>query len=555
MVGNVFSKIKDKILVSKKTGEIPIGLDIGTNFLKLVELEDYPQGKQLKNCEIIKIPSSSQEPHRLKAVNQALQTLKKKITVKKKQEVILAISDPMIIYKELRLPFMPKDELAKVVYLQMERSDASLLKNAIMDFCVITASADEKGVKNLDLIVVIAPYEIIEEYVSCVQGRGFKPVGIGLKLFAITDYFRLNHKELLTDITALINIGSQKTITIIMKEGEICFVRHSALGGSNFTRAISEDLEVDYNKAEELKIQYGITEEPVEEQERRVSFAIRPILEQFLVEIECSFGYFAQKFSKARVNKIFLCGGGAALKNVANFLTKETKMSVEVFDPLKGIKQSLMAGELISVNSPQLLTAAGLTQGEVLSQINLLPSKIKELKRKITAIVREKGVVNLSIMFLVSVLLITCFGLIITVNRCQKKIKIIEDKIKEEKSQLSDAQIWLEKNKVLEEKVFLVGTVQGELFWSDILQDIGKTIIIDNVWLRKLTFTAPVFSGKTEDKMLKLWGSTFSQELLNDYVARLSKLDYFNTVVIDSTMENTRENYKIIDFEISCKLR
>ncbi|MFH0790814.1 MAG: type IV pilus assembly protein PilM [Candidatus Omnitrophota bacterium] len=545
-------KIPPMFLPAKKPAGTTFGLDIGSDFLKLVELKDLPQGKQLCRFEIIKIPTSPQKDSRISAVDRTLQALKQAVSLGSKQvrEVILSISGPEIIYKEFSLPFMPKQELKKAVTLQLGRTDAALLKNTVVDFNILSTSIDERGIKLVDLMVTIVSNEVIEKYVALVKKAGFKPIGIGLKLFAITECFKPISREQKGNSIALINIGSRKTGMVILKEGDICFVRQVELGGRSITESIAEGLNIDFDQAEELKIKYGIPQDPQEEFEKNIALFMRSVLERFLVEIERFFRYYSQRFSNKRVDKVFLCGGGAGLKNIAKNLSVELGLPVEVYNPLTGIALSETVQKSLPVLNPQLTAALGLAQREVVKKLNLLPARGEVWRKRISGLILERGVFITVAPILVFIFIIGYLVLNNTVSVCQKKIRIAGNRIE----QLNDARSKLKASPLIDEKVFLLNRLERRLSWSNILEDISREIIIDNLWLKSLHFIRVVPIDERRQEILKISGSAFSLNLVNDYVSKLSKSSYFSGVVLDNTKELTTDNYKIIDFEISCKL-
>ena len=61
----------------------------------------------------------------------------------------------------------------------------------------------------------------------------------------------------------------------------------------------------------------------------------RPALERLIAELNRSIDYYKREFGEARVDRILLCGGTAATKNVRDFLATNLQIKCETFDPLK----------------------------------------------------------------------------------------------------------------------------------------------------------------------------------------------------------------------------
>lgn len=68
----------------------------------------------------------------------------------------------------------------------------------------------------------------------------------------------------------------------------------------------------------------------------RVYNAIAGVLDEFVAEVRRSIDYFRSR--DGEIDRIVLCGGGTKIKGLATFLSKSLGISVENYDPLKGIQ-------------------------------------------------------------------------------------------------------------------------------------------------------------------------------------------------------------------------
>ena len=90
-------------------------------------------------------------------------------------------------------------------------------------------------------------------------------------------------------------------------------------------------------EAETLKIKYGLTADG--ETKHNLTKIIKPIINQLVFQIEkyinFYYGHISHDYLPAeeKIEKIILCGGGANLKNLTSFLSKELKTPVEAGNP------------------------------------------------------------------------------------------------------------------------------------------------------------------------------------------------------------------------------
>jgi Tfp pilus assembly PilM family ATPase len=123
----------------------------------------------------------------------------------------------------------------------------------------------------------------------------------------------------------------------------------------DITEGISRSLKVDLTKAEKLKLKYGLRIEKgarqkkgktdsllarEAEENRKVFEAAKPILMNLAEEIKKHFRYYqthadyvGQLPKDKEIEKIILCGRGANLKGITDFLSLELKITVELGNP------------------------------------------------------------------------------------------------------------------------------------------------------------------------------------------------------------------------------
>ncbi len=150
--------------------------------------------------------------------------------------------------------------------------------------------------------------------------------GLGLDLLAITSepyaVARCVGLEEMSDFSSIfIDVGGGTTDIAIVRNGGVEGTRMFALGGRVFTKSIADELQISFDEAEKIKLQYSsgkIKEDS--EIGKKVSDAVKNNCDVWLSGIELAL----EEFSNVDLlpSKIMLCGGGSLLSDIPDFLNK-----------------------------------------------------------------------------------------------------------------------------------------------------------------------------------------------------------------------------------------
>ena len=176
----------------------------------------------------------------------------------------------------------------------------------------------------------------------------------------------------------VLDLGTDASNLIITDGEKIIWQRPIPLGGSNFTKALTKELKLTFAKAEHLKRNAG--KNPAELPQ--ILKAIKPVLTDFVGEVQRSLGYFTNTHRDAHV--AYLVGLGSAFRLPGLQKYMKDKLSLDVRKP--DVRFGRLEGDSV-VNDPlfqeNLLTfpvAYGLALqglGEARLTTNLLPQEIR----------------------------------------------------------------------------------------------------------------------------------------------------------------------------------
>ncbi len=106
----------------------------------------------------------------------------------------------------------------------------------------------------MDVLLVAAKKDMINDYTTVVTEAGLAPVVVDVDAFAVQNMFAANYDIPEKETVVLINAGASVVNINIISNGITVFTRDVTIGGNQFTEEIQKQLNVSYEEAEALKI-------------------------------------------------------------------------------------------------------------------------------------------------------------------------------------------------------------------------------------------------------------------------------------------------------------
>ena len=339
-----------------------IGLDIGSSSIKLVELSESSRGYKLAHCAMAPIPPEAIVDGSLMdsvVIVDTIRELIKSFKIKTK-EVVTSISGHSVIVKKISLPVMTEDELAESIQWEAERYIPFDASDVNIDFQIL--GANEENGELMDVLLVAAKKDIINDYLSVLLEAGLNPVIIDIDAFALESMHQVNYPMKAGEIVGLVDIGANVMNINIMRDGISAFTRDVFKGGSYITEEIQKHLHVDYEEAEALKVGAKIDDSKL----KAIGNILKTASDDFASEVAQSMDYF-QKTSSQNLDKLFISGGCAKIDGLRKTIEAQTSVSVEVIVPFQNIEITKKDLTLDYINdiSPLMAVGVGLASRRV----------------------------------------------------------------------------------------------------------------------------------------------------------------------------------------------
>ncbi len=306
-----------------------IGVDIGSGYLKVVQLKDTKGGYELELFDILPLPpelivdGSIIDSLRLA---DSLKELIRKAKIKTKDVTVGLAGHSSVIVKRVSLPEMSEEELSESIKFEAEQYIPFDIEDVNLDFQIL-GPKEEPG--QMDVILVAVKKDIINDFLSVVKEAGLNPVIVDVNSFALENIYEVNYEIEPDKNIAIVNIGASTINMNILKGGISVFTRDSAVGSNIHTEALQREFNITYEAAERLK-----KGEPFENVSPEDALSVMELAsEEIIGEVNRSIEYFNED-----INEVILSGGCALIKDFPKLLAEKIGIEVKVMNPFKNIK-------------------------------------------------------------------------------------------------------------------------------------------------------------------------------------------------------------------------
>ena len=312
-----------------------LGINIGSSYIKMVELKDSGSVYTLSNFGMAALPADAIVDGTIMdstAIINAIVNLAGNLKIKKKR-ICTSISGHSVIIKKITLPLMDENTIEETIHQEATQHIPYDINDVNLDFQIL--GPNQANSENMDVILVAVKKETINDYLLLIEEAGFVPVVVDVDTFALENSYEYNYDGEKKKIVALVDIGANLTCINILDEGVTCFSRNITSGSRFITEQLQKKFSLNYENAELLKL--GCTDSSKTDVATALS-AIDEAAFSIVNEISKAIEFFhTSAMTEGRVENIILSGGGAKTPNIAQSITKNTGIETEIIDPFRNI--------------------------------------------------------------------------------------------------------------------------------------------------------------------------------------------------------------------------
>lgn len=336
--------------------ELVVGIDIGSHAVKVCQLKRTSSGYSILSIGSATLPEGAVEDGTLndpEAVSEVISELLKNLKIKNKK-IGFSISGYSVIVKKVNLVVMEEEQLEEHIMAEAEQYIPFDIEDVYLDFQDLQTSSGDND--RTDVMLVAAKKEIVDDYLEMFQNLNLNPVVVDVDGFAFENSYEHSYPE--TENVALIDIGASKMNINILAQGVSVVARDIIVGSRQLTEQIQNIFDMDFDEAEKLKLGFI----PVESMQDEIEEVYSSTCTQWILEIKKAIDLYHANNPDQPLTKLILGGGGAKVAGLADFLSQETELGVELFNPFYNMasnKKKVDPNYLESVG-PEMVIATGI---------------------------------------------------------------------------------------------------------------------------------------------------------------------------------------------------
>jgi len=303
-------------LVPKPATPPVVGIDIGTSFIKAVEVETSAGKMDIRRWAIEPIVGNDSKS--------ALKKIVERLHLND-QVLVSAVSGKGSLLRYLDMPRMSLDDLRKSFVFDLDKYLPFEPQSIYTDCAILDPESKDK---KMFVLLAAVKKEMVDERLKLFKEAGLELDRLTLNSIAMANAFKCLGPAVSVpaNAQAVLDIGNSISSLMIFKNSSMRFARDIFVGSQELTKQIANTLGVSESQAETIKCNPG-------DKLEQVMDACDTSINNLITEIRLSMDYFMTE-KNVQVDELFLSGGGSLLKGMEGVFEKNLGVRVKMWNPL-----------------------------------------------------------------------------------------------------------------------------------------------------------------------------------------------------------------------------
>lgn len=302
-----------------------IGLDIGSSYLKVLELARVRKGLFLSKIGCVRLnPECIVEKDIIdsREVSREIRSLFAEIKPSHK-EAAISVSGSKVMTRLFEVPFMPEQDIPSYIKENFASAFPFKLDDVYLDFAALRLN--ERGLAQVEISAAVAKRELVDEYVRVVELAGLKVRTVDLDALALYNAFQHSQGPDFDRHAIVVHTGHSRTLVVVVdKEGPLS-VQDFPLGGKGLIERIQLATGTGPNEAADMLEAPG----PLAEQAQD---ALEAFLGELFEALEFTLGREGFRLTDPGT-PLYLSGGLACLAYFREAFQRRTPARIFVLNP------------------------------------------------------------------------------------------------------------------------------------------------------------------------------------------------------------------------------
>ncbi|HLD22119.1 MAG TPA: pilus assembly protein PilM [Patescibacteria group bacterium] len=372
------------------SSESYLGVDIANSAIKVVELQNSKGRPKLLTYgyaeQSNELLTTDTKEAKDKVVSALMRVQQEAHTTSR--NAIAALPSYTVFTSIIHLPEMSKKELASAVAWEAKKFVPMPLEEMILDWKILENKATpasfvanqvslnmngqsmpgnqpqntvitSKQKKFLKILLTAAPKNLVSKYLEIFKEAKLNLISLETESFALERSLIGNDPSPIM----LIDIGAVATTIGVVINSVPLINRSIDIGGYTITKAIANSLNVDIDRAEQFKRDFGLTEQQNGsggQIPKRIEFMVTSIINEIKYVLN-----LYQSQGSGKIDKIILAGGSAWLPNISQYISQTLGVQVFIGDPWARVMYPLELKPILQNLGSRLAVSIGLALREI----------------------------------------------------------------------------------------------------------------------------------------------------------------------------------------------
>lgn len=315
----------------------PIGIDIGTRSIKLVQLSG--DRSRVVEAARVELPAAAEQATPKEQADRIAAGVQRGLADRDfhGRDAVCCLSERQLFLQSLRVPKQTGAQLDRLVAQEAAGRVPFPLDEAELRY--LEAADVRQGDQTLREVIVFAVQRtVLYETLGAIEQAKLKPVAVDVEPAALVRSYaaQFRRDEDRQARALLVHIGHSRTAALVAQADELLFVKYIDVGGQQFDLAVGRHLKMDLHEAIALRKHNGDrrAEQQDPEVARSVAEALRPVFERLVSELAMCVRYHSVTFRGQPIVRMVV-SGGEATQPLVESLAKHLDMKAELSDPFR----------------------------------------------------------------------------------------------------------------------------------------------------------------------------------------------------------------------------
>lgn len=201
------------------------GIDLGTRFIRAVELDARGEKVNLLRVAIAPTPEGAMEEGRIRDLDRIAAALDRLLSRGHfvAEKIAMSVFNPLVVVRKTRLPILPEGQIARALLWEAKSLVSFPIEEMSLEYQVISITRGEPP--QMDVIFVLVPSAMVEERAKLAERIGLELVAVDVEPFALQRALVDFSPQRRGETIGILHLNSSYSTMLIVERGEFALAR------------------------------------------------------------------------------------------------------------------------------------------------------------------------------------------------------------------------------------------------------------------------------------------------------------------------------------------